>query len=111
MEKLSIPERIPLQNELIPGISSRELRKLLLAAIPGVIVLLIAIYGLQVSAGTQLIVFLGVMLYLAACYTLLRRDENNDSIAAYLGRWYRYLRSQHKYYYKQEKEVLYLVEE
>lgn len=110
MEKLYIPERLPLQNEFITGIGGRELRQLLIAAAPGLVLLLIIAF-VEVSAGTQLLVFLGVMLYWAACYALIRRDENNASVAAYIGRWYRFHKSQKKYYYKQEKEVLYLVEE
>lgn len=110
MKKLSIPENISLDQEFIPGIGKQELPRLLIAVVPGLI-LLVVIYWLVHSPGIRLLIMVCGMGYLGLSYIFVARVEKNQSIYTFIARTIRFWRSQKKFYYKQEKEVMYRVEE
>lgn len=110
MKKLSIPENISLDQELIPGIGKQELPRLLIAAIPG-LVCLVVIYWLVTSPGIRLLTMICGMGYLGLSYAFVARVDKNQSIYTFIARIIRFWRSQKKFYYRQKKEVIYRVEE
>ena len=109
MSKLSIPERITLRWELLPGIGWPELRRIGIAAVPGI--LAASLYRrLLDSPGALLGAIVGVLLYLVFCVAIFRQLDGSQSIYDYIVLRIRFRRSQQKFYYKR-KEVLYLDEE
>lgn len=109
MSKLSIPERITLRWELVPGIGKTELRRIGLTAVPGILTAFL--YGrLSDSPGAPLGAMVGVLLYFAFCVAAFRQIDGSQSIYDYIILRFWFWRSQQKFYYKR-KEVLFLDEE
>jgi len=105
LKKLTIPENISLQNEILPGIKKAEGIRLLLAFTPAVV--FTVIYWLcQEAPGPRLIVLIGLVIYAFVCYAVFSTPEGGQSIYSYISRWIRFLRSQQNYKYKQRQEVL-----
>lgn len=109
MKKLSIPERITLRKEYLPGIGKTELRQIASAVIPGVIAA-VAAWNMVSTSAQQLISLLVLFLYIALCYALFVRVDNSQSMYTYLRRIRRFRRAQQKFYYRKEKEAVYRVE-
>lgn len=110
MSKLSIPEDISLDHDYMPGIGQAELKRLLMTAVPGVLVTVIA--WLTVREPIQQLVFMGCGAgYVAVCYGFFAKVDKQQSIYTYLAKIVRFWRSQKKYFYRQELEVIRLAED
>lgn len=110
MKKLCIPERITLEKQYFPGIGKRELRQLMVAALPGLLLSFVLFFALE-APGARLGVLLAGFLYCGACYGLFVRMEGSLSIYTYLKRIWTFQRAQKRYYYKHGKEEVYYVGE
>lgn len=106
MKKLSIPENISLGKEYMPGIGKQELRQLMVAAGPGLLVTAIA-WLVATQPGSQLVIMICGMGYIACCYAAVVKIDGAQSMYTYISRIIRFQRSQKRYFYKQGKEVLY----
>ena len=110
MKKLLMPEKISLDKYFLPGITKKELRPLLLAAVPGVIVTVILWFALSQPLA-KIVALLGGIGYAALCYMVFARLEGSQSIYTFITRIIRYNKSQHHYFYKHGKEVAHYVGE
>lgn len=110
MEKLSIPEYISLDHEYIPGIGKKELKRLLLAGLPGLLVTVVAWIALS-DPKKQLITMICGIGYIACCYAVFAKVDKQQSIYTFISRIIRFRRLQKKYYYRQEREVPRFAEE
>lgn len=110
MKKLSIPERIVLERQLLPGIGKREIRLFLTTALPGLILAFLLFFRLEAPAQKLVSLELGFF-YCGCCYGLFAKVEGGLSIYLYLMRIWKYHRSQKNYSFKREKEVLHYVGE
>lgn len=111
MKKLSIPERITLVREFLPGFGWRECRQWLAAAAPclAVTVAVCALPG--ASPGRALGAVLVFLALLAVFYSLFARIDGYQSVYTFLQRRVRFGRKQQKFYDRRGKEALYLAEE
>lgn len=111
MKKLPIPEKITLQWELVPGLGWRELRRILIWALPG-LGLAIAYGSLSPSPGAVVVAVLGFFVYLAALCMLFVRMDDGPSMYDFISRRLKFSREQQAYYYKRRKErVMYCADE
>lgn len=109
--KLIIPEKISLQKELAPGIGWKELKQLLVIALPGVILGVTVWFSASGHPLTQLIALVCTIIYLPFCYSLVARFDGAPSLLTHVSLQVQFHRQQQKFYYKQEKEALYYVAE
>lgn len=109
MKKLSIPEQITLERVFLPGMGLRELKQWILLSLPGVIVMLVLLTVFS-APGPKLIGMICGFGWVAGCYAVTAKIEGVGSMYAYILRILRYHKTQQKFYYKQEKEVLEYVE-
>lgn len=108
MKKLTIPEKITLRWELIPGIGGRELRRICVAAVFGAVAAILYT-RLSNSPGSVLGAVVGFLIYFVACWGLFARQDSGQSMYDYLILRWRFRKAQQKFYYKR-KEVLFLEE-
>ena len=110
MKKLYVPERIRLERQYFPGVGKRELRQMIAAGVPGVAATVVCWISLA-TPGAQLIVLLLGLGYLSLVYGLFARMEDTDSIFTFLERRIAFLKGQKHYFYQQEQDVVYRVQE
>lgn len=105
MEKLKVPENIPLRWELWHGIGKKEC--ILLSCIAAVTIPLAYIYA---QASTNVLAPLkavtGVILALFVAVLFLQKLEYNQSILDYIKKIYRYRHEQQIYFYQYEEDIL-----
>ena len=109
MKKLSIPERITLVKEFLPGFGWKELRQWLLAAAPCLVGTVAVCAGAGDAPGRALgAIFIFVVL-MAVFYSFFARIDGYQSIYTFLRRRLRFSRRQQKFYYTR-KEALFLAD-
>lgn len=111
MRKLSIPERITLTREFLPGFGGKELRQWLAAAVPCFIATVAVCAGAGDAPGRALGAILIFILLMAVFYSFFMRIDGYQSIYTFLTRRIRFARKQQKFYYVHGKEVLYFAEQ
>lgn len=109
MKKLSVPENINLEWELIPGIGIKELKRLVLFASPGVLAIIIVNLVIQDPWPRLLALIFGIV-YIVCCYVFVVNNDDIGSMYDFFARKIHYHKTQQKFYYKQSKEVLRYVE-
>lgn len=105
MKKLSIPEHISLDKEYMPGMGARELRQFLIAALPGLVVMIV-VWMVAGEPGIQLMSMLLGVGYIAMCYAFFVKIEGGQSMYTFLARILRFYREQRSYYFKVEQEAI-----
>lgn len=110
MKKLSVPERITLDKQYLPGIGKVELKQLLIAGLPGLLITGILWFCLS-DPGSKLICLICGMIYITICYAAVVKVDGSQSMYTFLLRIYRFRRGQKRYFYKNEKEALYVRKE
>lgn len=105
MKKLSIPEQITLERVFLPGMGLRELKQWVLLSLPGLIIMLVLLSAFS-DPGPKLLALICGFGWIGGCYAVTAKIEGGGSIYAYITRIIRYHRTQQKYYYRQEQEVL-----
>lgn len=110
MQKLQVPENIPLRWEIVRGFGRPEL--LASSGITAVVLALAVLYCLVSGrASDRLAATAAVVFTFAFCVGLFRKIENNQSIFDYLVRRVRFQKEQQVFLYRREKDVIRLVEE
>lgn len=110
MQKLQVPENIPLRWEVFRGFGRPELLASL--GITAISLALSVLYCLASTRASDRMVAVTVVGFtFAFCVGLFRKIENNQSIFEYMVRQVRYRKEQQVFLYKREKEVIRLVEE
>lgn len=109
MKKLSIPEKLTLRWELVPGIGGRELRRIFASAVPGALAAFLYA-GSSASPSAPLGAVAGFLIYFAACWGLHARLDGGQSMYDYLTLRLRFQKGQQKYYDERGKEALYFAE-
>ena len=110
MKDLTIPEKITLENEVVPNIWRRDIPKLLAIAVPGAIIGIIVWACTSQKPLIRLVSMLVTCLYLCLSYALVARIDGSRSILSHLELTIRFYREQQRFYYKQGKEQLCYVE-
>ena len=105
MKKLSIPEQITLDRMYLPRLGLRELKQGVLLMLPGVVCMIVLLCIFE-EPGQKLLTMVGGFCWAGCCYAVVARIEGVGSMYAYITRIIRYHRTQQKFYYKHEKEVL-----
>ncbi len=110
MKKLMIPEFISLEKEYLPGIGAKELKQLLLSAVPGTAAAVV-IWLLIGDPVKQLLTMILGIGYVILCYMIFTKIDKRQSIYSYIAKIVRFQRNQKIFYYRQEKEVIRFAEE
>lgn len=110
MSKLSIPEDISLERRYMPGIGKQELKWLLMTAMPGLVVTIVAWFTTRDPIHQLIIMGCGVG-YMVCCYGVFAKVDNQQSIFVFISKIIRFWKSQKKYFYQQEREVLRFVDD
>lgn len=105
MKKLSVPENINLEWELLPGIGVLELKRLCLFAAPGIIVM-VSVILLMGQPWPRLISMICGGVYLVCCYAFVVKTEGIGSMYDFFARKLHFRKTQQKFYYKQGEEAL-----
>lgn len=108
MVQLPIPEDISLEHEFLPGVTKKEMRWLLAAALPGVAAA-VALWVTLADPGSQLMAMAVGIFYVIGCYGFFARIDGQQSIFSFLAKLIRFQKSQQIFYYREGKEGIYYV--
>ena len=110
MNKLPVPENIPMRWELWRGFGKAELARTGAVTLPvlGLCALRCAAGGTQLSAAVSVVL---VMLVLLACVGFFGRMDQGQSIYEFLRRGRRFRREQQTFFYRRGEEVTAFVRE
>lgn len=103
MKKLSVPENISLQKEIIKGLSAAGLRRLMIALAPGLAVE-VAAWNILHDPAARLLSMCILLGYIAMCYGVFCSLDGSQSIYSFLMRWVAFMRSQKHYPYITKEE-------
>lgn len=106
MKKLIFPEKINLEKQVLSGLSKKDFQKMLRYLLPGLAILLFFWATTKDPARQILFVFLALG-YAGACDAVFIKIDGSISIYEYLSRIHKFYRSQKKYLYKQQEELIY----
>lgn len=104
MTKLSIPERITLQRELIRGMGKKEIRQFFAATFPGAILAMV-LWGSQEDPGARLLTMIGCFLWIGLCYAVFVKIESGLSVYEFIKRILRFFTTQNKYFYREVTQI------
>lgn len=109
MQKLLVPENIPLRAELWRGFGWLEARRSLILLSPPLIILALCLI-FSTRTGTMIAMLL-VILTAFFCVFFFTRMEQNQSAYEFLIRKQRFQREQQTFLYKEKDEVIYYIPE
>lgn len=103
--KLTIPENISLEWELIHGIGKREIRLCLTVMIPALIIALL-LGKILTSPIAPLALIMAYILVCATCIMFFAKIDQGQSAYLFILRIIQYQREQQKFYFKRREEEL-----
>lgn len=103
--KLTIPENISLEWELVRGIGKREILAMLKILLPA-LVLAVVLAKVLTAPTAPLALLMGYVLLCVSCYLFFARLDPYQSVYLFLRRGVQFRRQQQKYYYRHREEVL-----
>ena len=111
MNKLPVPENIPLRWELWRGFGTPELLRSVVVCLIVTVPLLLFCFANAFSQQSLIVLVLTLMLTIFLCISFFARLDQNRSIYEYLRQTRRFQSEQQRFPYKQTDEVIYFVTE
>lgn len=103
--KLSIPENIRLDWELLPGLGKGELFQCGVILLPALVLFLI-LGEVLTSPMAPLVLILSYVMLLAFCYFFFARLDQSQSVYMFLRRSIAFRQEQQSYYFVRRQEVI-----